>query len=88
MPGYSDHSAISGCDFDSFLPFPCTIPNCSLHETPKNTPASTPPLSPTRRSNPQKRKGEDNFEFARLRKTAKVRLVEIPTTFKMEMQQK
>ncbi|GFX80781.1 hypothetical protein TNCV_4694921 [Trichonephila clavipes] len=39
-------------DFDS-LPL-CTNPGCSHHISPKNTPNSTPPLSPTRRNSQHK----------------------------------
>ncbi|GFX31270.1 putative RNA-directed DNA polymerase from transposon X-element [Trichonephila clavipes] len=61
-------------DFDS-LP-PCTNPGCSHLISPKNTPKSTPPPSPTRRSAQLKRKDEEDFEFPPLRKTARKTILE------------
>ncbi|GFU24971.1 hypothetical protein TNCV_2661891 [Trichonephila clavipes] len=52
-------------DFDS-LP-QCTNPGCSHLISPSNTPISTPPPSPTRRSCQLKERQED-FEFPPLRK--------------------
>ncbi|GFU83351.1 hypothetical protein TNCV_3739611 [Trichonephila clavipes] len=61
-------------DFDSLSP--CTNPGCSHEISPKNSPSNTPPPSPSRRSQQQKRKDEDNFEFPPLRKTARKMVLE------------
>ncbi|GFX11320.1 hypothetical protein TNCV_2803831 [Trichonephila clavipes] len=61
-------------DFDS-LP-PCTNPGCSHLLSPRNTPNSTPPPSPTRRNSQLKRKDEEDFEFPPLRKTARKTILE------------
>ncbi|GFS61751.1 hypothetical protein TNCV_1751841 [Trichonephila clavipes] len=61
-------------DFDS-LP-PCTNPGCSHLISPKNTPNTTPPPSPTRRNTQLKRKDEEDFEFPPLRKTARKTILE------------
>ncbi|GFS56039.1 hypothetical protein TNIN_394511 [Trichonephila inaurata madagascariensis] len=63
-------------DFDSP---PRTNPGCSHHISPKNTPTSTPPPSPTRRNSQHKQKDEDDFEFPPVRKTARVTTLEPPT---------
>ncbi|GFX52808.1 hypothetical protein TNCV_3719981 [Trichonephila clavipes] len=75
IPGYSRNTTTSGVsDFDSLSP--CTNPGCSHHISPKNSPNSTPPLSPTRRNLQHKRKDEDDFEFPPLRKTARKMILE------------
>ncbi|GFY40529.1 hypothetical protein TNIN_134311 [Trichonephila inaurata madagascariensis] len=59
--------------FDSLPPVPT---QAALFISPKNTPMSTPPSSPTRRNTQQKRKDEDDFEFPPLRKTARKTVLE------------
>ncbi|GFX03325.1 translational activator of cytochrome c oxidase 1 [Trichonephila clavipes] len=71
-------------DFDS-LP-PCTNPGCSHHISPKNTPNTTPPPSPTRRNTQLKRKDDEDFEFPPLRKTARKTILEKSEDINLENQ--
>ncbi|GFQ72052.1 hypothetical protein TNCT_450221 [Trichonephila clavata] len=73
--GYQDIQGTLQQVVNGFDSLPCSIPGYLIQETPKNTLISTPPLSPTRRSNQQKMKDEEDYKFPPIRKTAKVTLL-------------
>ncbi|GFS59783.1 hypothetical protein TNCV_332371 [Trichonephila clavipes] len=70
------HELQTDMDFTPQSPLSTGSSGCSHLLSPRNTPNSTPPPSPSRRNSQLKRKDEEDFEFPPLRKTARKTILE------------